>query len=482
VSPGDARAFLGVDLGTSGLKLSLVGADGVILAEAEESYDVRAPAPSHAETDPAEWAAALHRAGERLAASRPESDAQTPVAAIGVTGQMHGVVLTDRTGRPVRAAVLWPDQRAADVLPRWRGLSADARARLANPLVAGMPGPLLTWLNEHERASLDAAARVTTPKDWLRGHLTEDTVGERSDASATLLWDVVADDWSTEGLSLAGISRDQLPPLVASDEVVGASDFGGSNGATSAAVPVVAGAADTAAALVALRATQQDRAWNTSLVVNAGTGIQIVRPGATAGTRTDPITHLYADADGGWYDMLAIQNGGIALSWVQQALDVRWEELVTLAKQSPAGSKGALFLPFLTGERGGVASPGSTASWSSLTTSTSRPELARSAFEAFAFTVRRGIAVLGGHQGAVLLSGGGARDPWVRQLLADVLDRPLRYVRLRSASALGAAVLAARGIGVPLPVPATSIAVTPTGRDRDELDLSYARWLNATTS
>ncbi len=472
----DAGAFLGVDLGTSGLKLSLVGSDGVILTESEEPYDVREPASGHAETDPAEWTAALHRALKMLSAPRSGSRTAIHVAAIGVTGQMHGVVLADPTGQPVRPALLWPDQRAAEVLPQWRDLPTDARARLSNPLVAGMAGPLLSWLSVHEAASLEMTALVTAPKDWLRGQLTGDKAGERSDASATLLWDVATDDWSTEALSLAGISREQLPSLVASDTVVGTSNLASSHVESQVAVPVVAGAADTAAALVALKATQPTDSWSDSLVVNAGTGIQIMRPDAEARMRTDPITHLYADADGGWYEMLAIQNGGIALSWVQRALGVTWTELVALAKQAPAGSKGALFMPFLTGERGAVAASDATAGWSSLTASTSRPDLARSAFEAFAYTIRRGIDIIGGLDRSVLLSGGGARDPWVRQLVTDVLQQPVTYLQMRSASALGAALLAARGIGVRLTVPATIVDQIPSLQS-SKLDAAYDRWV-----
>ena len=120
--------------------------------------------------------------------------------AIGVTGQMHGVVLAREDGRPTRPAVLWPDQRAASVLPRWLELPREARARLANPLFAGMAGPMLTWLRQNEPADLDAAGLVRSPKDWLRAQLTGDRVTERSDASATLLWDVTTDDWSTAAI------------------------------------------------------------------------------------------------------------------------------------------------------------------------------------------------------------------------------------------------------------------------------------------
>jgi xylulokinase len=474
-------AYVGVDLGTSGLKITVVGSDGAVLAEAEEGYGVRAALPGHAETDPRDWADAFDRAAKRLSEWRQDSPSAPPIAAVGVTGQMHGIVLTDPEGRPVRPALLWPDQRAAGTLARWRDLPADVRSRLGNPLVAGMAGPLLTWLRHHEPGSLDASTAVASPKDWLRRELTGATVTERSDASATLLWDVVADDWSPEALALAGITRDALGTVVRSDAVVGTTGHPTLTGGVP--VPVVAGAADTAAALLALESCGAVPSWRDAAVVNAGTGIQIVRPGARPAPRVDPVTHLYADATGGWYEMLAIQNGGFALTWAQRILGATWEESVALAREAPAGSSGAVFVPFLTGERGGVAPPGASAGWTSLTPSTGRAELLRAAFEGFAFTIRRGLQMLGEHTGPVLLSGGGGREPWVRQLVADVLDRPVTYVPMRSASAVGAAILAARAVGEQLAVAPPVVQVEPAGgAHREALAAAYDAWLTALNS
>ena len=474
----EAGAYLGIDLGTSGLKVCLLDASGALLSEAEESYDVRAPAPGYAESEPREWADALDRAAGRLILSASDGKAASPrLAAIGVTGQMHGLVLADAEGAPVRPAMLWPDQRAAAVLSHWAALPDGVRRRLGNPLVAGMSGPMLTWLRAHEPASLDKAALVTTPKDWLRGQLTGDRSGERSDASATLLWDVVADTWLPEALELAGISSDVLPTLAPSDAVIGRASRPVEGDVTWEGVPVVTGAGDTAAALTALKATELTEEWGRCLVVNLGTGIQLLKPEVTAEPVADPHSHLYADPDAGWYQMLAVQNGGLALSWVQKMLGVSWEAFVDLAKASEQPS-GAVFLPFLSGERGAVAGSTATAGWSQLTSTIGRPELARSAFEALAFTIRYGIDILGVDHDPLVLSGGGARDPWVRQLIADVLKQPVRYVPLRSASAVGAAVLAARGVGVHLPVPATVVEVEPK-RPAAGLDRAYARWREA---
>jgi xylulokinase len=246
-------------------------------------------------------------------------------------------------------------------------------------------------------------------------------------------------------------------------------------------VPVVAGGADTACALAAVRAAAASVAGPEAadiLVVNVGTGIQVLRPAKAALASSSPVTHLYADTEGGWYEMLAIQNGGLVLSWVQARLGAPWDELVGLAASAPPGSSGAVFVPFLTGERGGVASTSSTASWQGLTPTVGRAELARAAFEGLAFTIRRGIDVLGVQPGPpVVLCGGGSREPWLRQLIADVVGLPMRHVQLRSASAMGAAVLAARGVGGRLTIPATVTDLIPA--PDGALASAYERWLGA---
>jgi xylulokinase len=398
-----------------------------------------------------------------------------PLAAVGLTGQMHGAVLTGPDGRPLRPAVLWPDQRAAGGLDAWESLPESARARLANPIVPGMAGPMLMWLRAHEQSILQTTDMVLSPKDWLRQVLTGDRATERSDASATLLWDVVIDDWSEEALQLSGVSRSQLPTVVGSDAVVGSTArVQLADRAPQDDVPVVAGGADTACALTALEAVPTPGDREETLVVNVGTGVQILRPGVEARPRLDPVTHLYADTDGGWYEMLAIQNGGLALTWVQDVLGLGWADLVGAARLAAPGSGGATFVPFLGGERGGVAAQDSAASWTGLRASVGRPELARAAFEGLAFAIRRGIELMGGAPSRVLLSGGGARDPWVRQLIADVVGALMTHVHLRSASAVGAAVLAARGVGVDVPVSTEVLDVTPS-RDRG-LDEGYQRW------
>ena len=256
--------LLGADLGTSGLKLVALDEDGTTVAEAERATRPDRPHPAWAETDVALWRAALE---ETLAAVGPRAPRPARAGA--------GVVRPDARrgpgGRPRRraaAGVLWPDGRAVGELARWRELGAPDRAALANPLVPGMTGPMLAWLARHEPAVLARAAGVLLPKDALRAALVPDAppgVTDRSDASATLLWDVPGDRWSPAAVAAAGIPPQLLPEVRPGAEVVGT---------TPDDVPVVVGGADTPLALLAAGS-------DAGLHVNVGTGVQVLRPGAT---------------------------------------------------------------------------------------------------------------------------------------------------------------------------------------------------------
>lgn len=426
--------FLGADLGTSGLKLVAVDGGGAVVAEAERAYAHDRPEPDRAEIDVRVWRAALDAVLDEVTAALDGR----PVRALGLSGQMHGAVLVDAAGRPLRPAVLWPDGRAVDELDRWRRLTDGDRAALANPIVAGMTGPVLAWLAVHEPDVLARTAAVLLPKDALRAALVPGgpAVTDRSDASATLLWDVVADGWSAAATAAAGVPAELLPVVRPGTEVVGTASVGGTG------VPVVVGGADTPLALLAAGTA-------TGLQVNLGTGAQVLRPARAPRPVADPVTHLYADVSDGWYAMAALRNGGSAWAWAGAVLGLTWAELVDGAAGAAPGAGGVLFRPFLTGERGGVAGPDDRGSWTGLRGGTTRADLARAAVEGVAFAIAAAAESLGGAGGGdpVVLTGGAARSRLVQQVLADVLGRPVRHLRLRSASALGAAVLAARGVG-----------------------------------
>jgi xylulokinase len=451
--------LLGADLGTSGLKLVALDGEGGIVAEADCDYAVASPEPGWAETEVGTWRAALH---ETLAAVAPALTGRR-VTALGLAGQMHGAVPVDAAGVALRPALLWPDSRAVAELDRWRALPEADRAALANPLVPGMTGPLVAWLARAEPDVLARAAAVLLPKDALRAALRPGSPAatDRSDASATLLWDVPADRWSAAAVAAAGLGPAQLPAVRPGSEIVGttATPLG--------ELPVVVGGGDTPLALLAAGTTR-------GIQINLGTGVQILRPGAQPRPAADPPVHCYADADAGWYAMAALQNGGSAWAWARGVLGLTWGEFFAAAGATAPGAGGVAFRPFLTGERGGVAAPGERAGWTGLHAGTTRADLARAAVEGVVFALRAAVDLVD-DGGPVTLTGGGARSPVVRQLLADVLGRPVVHLPLRSASAVGAAVLAGRGVGVDV-VPRREAGGPLEPRPAAELTGAAERW------
>ncbi len=238
------------------------------------------------------------------------------VRAVGVTGQMHGTILVDESGTAVRPAVLWPDSRAEVMRPRWDALPDEVLGRLGNPWSAGMTGPVLAWLAEHEPDAVARAERVALPKDLVREHLVPgSTSSDPSDASGTLLWDVAHGSWSREATAL--VPAHLLPKIRPSAEFVG----------TWRDAEVVVGGGDTPVSLVALEHAVDG--WQPGdVVVNLGTGAQVIDP------RTGPPTgsgwsdvHVYEGVLGEHYSMVAAQNAGLALSWAQEQLGITWDEL-----------------------------------------------------------------------------------------------------------------------------------------------------------
>ena len=451
--------WLGVDVGTSSLKVLAVGADGSPLAEQEIAWALQRPDPRMVEADPRAWTQAVDDVVVPMSAAYD-------VRAIGVTGQMHGTVLVDETGAAVRPAVLWPDSRAEVMRPLWDALPGEVLARLGNPWSAGMTGPALAWLAEHEPDALARTERVALPKDLVREHLVPgSTSSDPSDASGTLLWDVANGSWSREATAL--VPAHLLPKIRPSAEFVG----------TWQDAEVVVGGGDTPVSLVALEHAVDG--WQPGdVVVNLGTGAQVIDPrtGPPSGSGWSDV-HVYEGVLGDHYAMVAAQNAGLALSWAQQQLGITWDELSALCQQAPAGAGGVLFSPFVAPERGALSPTHSGPGWISEQMGDRTPSAlaARSAAEAQAFLVRRSWELLDVEARRVFVLGGGARDSWVRQLLADVLRRPVDHLPMRSASAAGAVLLAGgptlRDVGAP------SATVEP--RELPDLEDAYRRWRSA---
>lgn len=434
--------FLGVDLGTSSAKALLLDVDGTVVGTGSSPYSVDNPHPGWAESDPEDWWDAATLAVREAIGSRG-----TDVAAVGLSGQMHGVVCCLEDGRPLRPAIIWADTRAGKALELYHALGPALKRELANPISAGMAGPTLLWIRDHEPSVYRQAAWALQPKDWLRLRLTGEAATEPSDASATLLYDLASDYWARDVIDELDLRLDYLAPIRESSEICGvvAASVAPSWGMR-ANVPVVGGAADTAASALSNGVLDPG-----AVQLSVGTGGQIVAPRDRIAIDLTARTHLYrAAAPERWYAMAAVQNAGLALEWVRSVLGASWDAFYLEAFAAPPGSDGLTFIPYISGERTPHFDPSARGAWVGLRLSHGRGHLLRAALEGVAFALRQALEALlatGITADHLRLAGGGTVEPQWRQLLADVLERPLLASGTSSASAKGAALLAGIGFG-----------------------------------
>lgn len=447
-------AFLGIDLGTGSVKTMVIDRDGRAIATGTSAYRASTPRPGWVETPPAVWWSAV------VAAVRPVVRDRT-ISAIGVCGQMHGVVLCAADAHPLRPAILWADARATSTLERYRTLPDRLTDPLANPITVGMMGPSLLWLGEHERTAYLGAAHALSPKDWLRLVLTGRAATEPSDASATLLYDVPGGVWHRPLVDALDLRADLLPDVVQSAEIAGELTAGAAQALGLApGIPVAAGGADAAASLVGTGLTD---IGDVQIVI--GSGMQVLAPIAHATTGTGRVTHCFRGCgDEGWYRLAAMQNAGLALEWVRGVLGLTWERMYGEAFACPPGADGVAFVPDLSGERTPLLDPDAAGAWVGMRSHHTAAHLARAAFEGVAFALRAGVDALretGVRIDRPVLAGGGSVDVRWRQMLSDVLGTPLAACQVPAASARGAALLAAVAEGAWRDVAATSALAPP---------------------
>lgn len=439
------EAWLGVDLGTLSAKAVVIGPDGRVTGMGRSGYGLDAARLGWAETSPeAWWSAVVAAVRQALAAHEAATGSAARVAALGLSGQMHGVVVTDAAGEPLRPAIVWADSRAQAELTAYRELAPEVLAGLANVPAPGHAGPLLLWLMRHEPATVTRARWALQPKDWLRLRLTGVAASEPSDASATMLFHVEHGRWHAEALAALGIDPGLLAPLAASDAVAGelTADAAAALGLP-AGLPVAAGAADTAAAALGNRL----RPGDVQLTIGSGAQLVALQPNyapAVAGA------DVYRTADArGWYLLLPVHNAGIALEWVLGALGLSWDEAYALAARVASGSEGVSFSPLLGAERAIATGAAGRGAWSGLGLSHGRGHLVRAALEGVAAHIGaafRRCEQAGLAQGELVLAGGGVGERLWSEMLEASLGRGFRLVPEPAASARGAALLARRAV------------------------------------
>jgi xylulokinase len=480
------RLFLGIDISTTAAKALLMDEGGAVIASAATALRVSTPHPLWSEQDPgAWWDGAVRSIGQALQDARATG---AEVAAVGLTGQMHGLVLLDAAGAVLRPAILWNDQRTAaqcDTIRRRLG-----RERLiaitGNEALTGFTAPKILWVAEHEPGVYARARHFLLPKDYIRFRLTGGYAMDKADGSGTLLFDLRARDWSAEVLDALQIPRDWAPPTYEGPQITGgisaeAAEVTGLHGGT----PVVAGGGDQAAGAVGMGVVDPG-----TVAVTLGTSGVVFAPTAEPLIEPEGRLHAFCHAlPGRWHLMGVMLSAAGSLQWYRDTLapGESFADLVAGAAAAPAGSAGLIFLPYLTGERTPYPDPLARGAWIGLTARHQRPHLTRALLEGVAFGLKDSFALLAmaglTAPRQVRVAGGGAASPLWRQILADVLGVDLVTVTTSEGALYGAALLAGVGAGA-WPDVATATAATiqlgpatqPDPRAAAVYDATYAQY------
>jgi xylulokinase len=455
-----APLLLGVDVGTTGAKTLLLDERGGVLAAATVDYPLSTPRPLWAEQNPEDWWDATAAGVRRVCEIAGVGGAA--IGAVGLTGQMHGLTLLDDASRVLRPAILWNDQRSA---PQCRRITEQIGfARLleltGNPVLPGFTAPKIVWVRENEPDVYRQARHFLLPKDYVRFRLTGEFATEVSDASGTSLFDVAGRRWSAEMFAALDIPEAWAPRCAESPEISGrVSPKAAASTGLAAGTPVVGGGGDQAAQAIGAGLACEGLASAT-----LGTSGVVFAP--TAQPAIDPQGRLHAfchAVPGLWHVMGVMLAAGGSLRWLRDCLgDAEkaeaarrgvdpYEVLTEQAATAPPGCEGLLFLPYLSGERTPHPDPHARGAFIGLTLRHGKPHLVRAVLEGVAFGLRDGLELIRAQGIApreIRASGGGARSPLWRSILADVFLAPIVTLNVAEGAAYGAALLAGVGAGV----------------------------------
>jgi xylulokinase len=474
-----ARLFLGIDVSTTGAKALLVDEKGAVVAAATTPLTLSTPKPLWSEQDPHEWWAGVAKSIQAALAQGKVGGAD--VAAVGLTGQMHGLVLLDGDQRVLRPAILWNDQRTGAQCDEIRK-RMGGRARLVkvtgNDALTGFTAPKILWVRQNEPDVYARARLVLLPKDYVRLRLTGVAAMDKADGSGTLLFDLASRGWSDEVLGALEIPRDWMPPTHEGPAVTGhvTAEAAAATGLREG-TPVMAGGGDQAAGAVgtgAIKPGVVSLTLGTSGVVFATTDSPLVEP--------EGRLHAFCHAvPGKWHLMGVTLSAAGSLQWYRDTLarSESFDALVDEAATAPAGSEGLIFLPYLSGERTPYPDPLARGAFVGLTVRHRRAHLTRAVLEGVAFSMRDCLDLFAGAGLAAVsqirVAGGGAKGPLWRKIVASVLGVELVTVNSTEGAAFGAALLAGVGAGAWKDVAAaceSSIAVT--GRDAPDREWQRA--------
>lgn len=432
--------YLGLDIGTSGVKAILLDDRFEQVGAAHVALSVSRPAPGWSEQDPDSWIAACETVIGELAAT--QGAAMAALRGIGLSGHMHGATLLDATDHPLRPCILWNDGRSAEQCAELEA-RADFRGIGGNIVMAGFTAPKLLWVAQNEPSLFERTAKVLLPKDYVRLWLTGDHVSDMSDAAGTLWMDVQRRDWSDDLLAATGLSRAQMPRLVEGTDVSGTlrADLAQRWGVPQ--VPVAGGGGDNAATACGMG------------IVAPGTGFLSLGTSGVLFAATDRFAPNTADAVHAfchavpqtWHQMGVFLSATDSLTWLSEIAGRPVAELATLLPRTITAPAAAGFLPYLSGERTPHNDPAATGAFWGLSRGAGLPDLVQSVMEGVAMAFAdcdKAMRRAGSGLDAVYVVGGGARSEQWLQIIAAVTGLTLLKPQAGDlGAALGAARLAA---------------------------------------
>ena len=445
------RLLLGIDVSTTGAKALLIDQNGRVISSATTPLTLSTPRPLWSEQDPHQWWVGITGSIRKaLAQANVPGDS---IAAIGLTGQMHGLVMLNKAGEVLRPAILWNDQRTGSQCERIRSrIGVERLIQITgNDALTGFTAPKILWVQENEPEIFAETGHILLPKDYIRYKLTAEFAMDRAGGSGTILFDLKKRTWSAEVLADLEIPAEWLPPTFEGSQVTGqiTPQAAAETGLT-VGTPVVGGAGDQAAQAVGVGAIEPGiiaLTLGTSGVVFAPTESPLIEPQG----RLHAFCHALPQR---WHFMGVMLSAAGSLQWHRDTIapELSFDELVDEALDISPGSEGLLFLPYLTGERTPYPDPFARGAWVGLTIRHRRAHMTRAVLEGVAFGLKDSFTLIQeaglGTIDQVRISGGGAKSQLWKQILADILGVELVTVNTTEGAALGAALLAGVAAGL----------------------------------
>jgi xylulokinase len=442
--------FFGIDSSTTGVKALLIDETGQVVGSATTELPLSTPQPLWSEQDPADWWHGAVNSTKQVLKDSNVSGAD--IAAIGLTGQMHGLTLLDENGEVLRPAILWNDQRTGAQCDEIRARLGKARLieLTGNDALTGFTAPKILWVRQHEPEIFAQARHILLPKDYVRLKLTGDYAVDKADGAGMLLMDVKKRDWSKEVLAALEIPPEWLPHSYEGPEVTGHISAAAAQATgLKAGTPVVGGGGDQAAQAVGVGAVEPG-----IIALTLGTSGVVFASAAEPFIEPEGRLHSFCHAvPGRWHMMGVMLSAAGSLRWYRDtfAPESSFDDLLEPAKGIAPGCEGLLFLPYLTGERTPHPDPLARGAFAGITIRHLRPHFTRAVLEGVAFGLRDSFELMKSAGltdiKQVRVSGGGARSSLWRQILADVLNVELVTVNTTEGAAYGAALLAGVGAG-----------------------------------